>query len=101
MCLHLSFLNLYHLISTVNVILFGLDCLSILLYSYVHIPHINCLIISLNWYFVNWGSKRSRAFYTHFELSTMIILKSKSNVTNTNYFTTFLQTADMALIFSK
>ena len=31
----------------------------------------------------------------------MIILKSKSNVTNTNYFTTFLQIADMALIFSK
>ena len=30
LCLHLSFLNLCHLISAVDVILFGLDCLSIL-----------------------------------------------------------------------
>ena len=48
LCLHLSSLNLCYLISVVNVILFGLDCLSILLYAYVHIPHINCLVISLN-----------------------------------------------------
>ena len=43
------FPNFFHLISAVDVILFSLDCLSILLYAYVHIPHINCLIISLNW----------------------------------------------------
>ena len=30
-----------------DVILFGLDCLSILLYAYVHIPRINCLIDNL------------------------------------------------------
>ena len=30
MCLHLSSLNLCHLISAVDVFLFGLDCLSIL-----------------------------------------------------------------------
>ena len=48
LCLHLSSLNLFHLISIVDVILFGCDCLSILLYAYVHIPHINYLIISLN-----------------------------------------------------
>ena len=30
MCLHLFSLNLCHLISAVDVILFGLDCLSIL-----------------------------------------------------------------------
>ena len=30
LCLHLFFLNLCHLISVVNVILFDLDCLSIL-----------------------------------------------------------------------
>ena len=30
LCLHLSFFNLCHLISTVDVLLFGLDCLSIL-----------------------------------------------------------------------
>ena len=47
--LHLSSLNLFHLISIVDVILFGLDCLSILCLAYVHIPHINCLILSLNW----------------------------------------------------
>ena len=55
LCLHLSFLNLCHLISAVDVILFGLDCLSILCLAYVHVPYIYCLIISLNWYFVNWG----------------------------------------------
>ena len=49
LCLHLSSFNLCHLISAMDVILFGLDCLSILLYAYVHISHINCLIISLNW----------------------------------------------------
>ena len=47
LCLHLSSLNLCHFISTVDMILFDLDCLSILLYAYVHISHINCLIISL------------------------------------------------------
>ena len=30
LCLHLSSLNLFHLISAVDVILFGLDCLSIM-----------------------------------------------------------------------
>ena len=30
LCLHLSSLNVCHLISVVDVILFGLDCLSIL-----------------------------------------------------------------------
>ena len=49
LCLHLSSLNLCHFIFVVDVILFGWDFLSILLYAYVHIPHINCLIISLNW----------------------------------------------------
>ena len=59
LCLHLSSLNLCHLISAVHVILFGLDFLSILYYAYVHISHINCLILSLNWLLVNWGSKCS------------------------------------------
>ena len=49
LCLHLSSLNLCQLIFAMDVILFGIDCLSILLYAYVHISHINCLIISLNW----------------------------------------------------
>ena len=48
LCLHLSSLNLFHLISAVDVILIGLDCLSIIFYAYVHIPHINCLTLSLN-----------------------------------------------------
>ena len=48
LCLHLSSLNLCHLISVVDVILFGLDYLSILSYAYVYISHINCLIINLN-----------------------------------------------------
>ena len=49
LCLHLSSLNLFHLISAVGVILFGLDCISILFLAYVHIPHINCLSLGLNW----------------------------------------------------
>ena len=49
LCLHLSSLNLFHLISAVDVILFGLDCLSILFLAYVHIPHINYLSLNLNW----------------------------------------------------
>ena len=49
LCLHLSSLNLCHLISIVDVILFGLDCLSILCSAYIHILHINCLILSMNW----------------------------------------------------
>ena len=49
LCLHLSSLNLFHLISAVDVILFGLDCLSILYEAYVHILHINYLTLSLNW----------------------------------------------------
>ena len=69
LCLHLSSLNLYHLISAVVVILFGLDCFINSVLAYVHVPHIYCLIISLNRYFVNWGSKHSRMFYTHFEHS--------------------------------
>ena len=43
------FLNLCHLISDVVVILFGLDCFINSVLAYVHIPHIHCLIISLNW----------------------------------------------------
>ena len=39
LCLHLSSLNLCHLIYAVDVILFGLDCLSILFIAYVHFPH--------------------------------------------------------------
>ena len=49
LCLHLSSLNLCHLISVVDVILFDLDCLLILCYACVYISHINCLILSLNW----------------------------------------------------
>ena len=60
LCLHLSSFNLCHLISVVVVILFGLDCFINSILAYFPIPHIHCLIISLNWYFVIWGSKRSR-----------------------------------------
>ena len=49
LCLHLSSLNLCHLISVVVVILFGLDCFINSGLAYVHVPHIYCLIISLNW----------------------------------------------------
>ena len=49
LCLHLSSLNLCHLIFAVDVILFGLDFLSILCKACIHIPQINCLTLSLNW----------------------------------------------------
>ena len=38
-----------------DVFIFGLDCLSILCLAYVHVPHVNRLILSLNSYFVIWG----------------------------------------------
>ena len=59
-CLHLSSFNLCHLISVVVVILFDLDCFINYVLAYFPIPHIHCLIISLNWYFVIWRSKLSR-----------------------------------------
>ena len=40
LCLHLSSLNLCHLISAVVVILFGLDRFINLVLVYVHVPHI-------------------------------------------------------------
>ena len=43
LCLYLSSFNLCHLMSAVNVILFGLDCLSILFIACVHFPHTLCL----------------------------------------------------------
>ena len=63
--LHLSSLNLCHLIFAVVLILFGLDCFINSVLAYFHILHVHCLIISLNWYFVIWGSKRSR-YITHY-----------------------------------
>ena len=49
LCLQLSSLNLCHLIYAVVVILFCLDCFINSVLVYVHVPHIYCLIISLNW----------------------------------------------------
>ena len=46
--LHLSSLSLYLLITLVFVINFGLDCFINFVLAYFHIPHIHCLIISLN-----------------------------------------------------
>ena len=46
--LHLPSPYLCHLFTAVDVFIFGLDCLSILCLAYVHVLHINCLIISLN-----------------------------------------------------
>lgn len=67
--LHRSSLYLYLIFTAVDMFIFGLDCLSILLLAYYHVPHINCLIYNLNWYFYILGSKRSRVFHTHIELS--------------------------------
>ena len=69
LCLHLSSLSLYLLITAMIVINYGLECVTYLGLAYIHILHIYCLIISLCWLFVNWGSKRSLAFYTLFENS--------------------------------
>ena len=55
------------------VILFGLDCFYQFCFSLFHIPHIHCLIISLNWYFVIWGSKRLR-YFTHY-LNIQLVLE--------------------------
>ena len=43
------FLNLYYLISAVDVILFGLDYVTNSVLAYLHFPHVHNLLISLNW----------------------------------------------------
>ena len=53
------------------VILFGLDCFINSVLAYFHISHIHCLIISLNWYFVIWGSKRSMCFIHYFRAKNL------------------------------
>ena len=80
--LHLPSLNLCLLFSAMDVILIGLDCLPILFITCVHFPHTSCLSYSLNWLFCTWRSKRSRVFYTLFELSY-----SLSKVLNIYFFT--------------
>ena len=67
--LHLCSFNICLLIIAVVVINYGLDCFINSVLAYFHISHIHCLIISLNWYFVIWGTKRSKVFYTLFEHS--------------------------------
>ena len=52
------------LFSTVDVILIGLDCLSILFIACVHFPHTLCLSYNLNWYFYFGGLNVHSAFYT-------------------------------------
>ena len=78
LCLHLSSLNLCHLIYAVVVILFGLDCFINSVLAYFHITHIHCVIISLNWQFVISGSKRSRRF-THYLNIHVLFMKLKSS----------------------
>ena len=46
-----------------DVILFGLDYVINSVLAYLHFLHVHCLLISLNRYFVIWGSKHSRVFY--------------------------------------
>ena len=55
LCLHLSSLNLCHLISAVVVILFSLDCFIISVLAYDHIPHIHCFDNKLELVFYNFG----------------------------------------------
>ena len=46
LCLHLSSFNLYHLISTVDVILFGLDCFINSIISFLHTMIRLCCCVS-------------------------------------------------------
>ena len=50
----------------------GLDCFINSVLAYVHVLHIYCLKISLNWYFVNWGSKRSKCFIHYLNIQPPI-----------------------------
>ena len=43
-----SFLYLCLIFTAVDLFIFDIDCLSIMYLAYVHVPYINCLIISLN-----------------------------------------------------
>ena len=55
LCLHLSSLNLCHLIAAVFVIIFSLDCFINSFLVYFHIPHVHCLIISFKLVICNLG----------------------------------------------
>ena len=79
-CLHPSSLNLCHLIYAVVVILFGLDCFINSVSAYVHVPHIHCLIISLNWKFINWGSKRLRCFIHYLNIQYILFYVDRKSV---------------------
>ena len=48
LCLHFSSLYLCHLITAMVMIIYGLDCFINFVLAYVHVPHIDCLILSLN-----------------------------------------------------
>ena len=67
-CVVLVFASLFPylclLFSAVNVILIGLDCLSILFIACIHFSHTLCLSCSLNWYFYFGGLSVHSVFYT-------------------------------------
>ena len=73
LCLHLSSLKYFPVNFCCGCDFNWFKFLSILYLAYIHILHINCLTLSLHWYFVNWGSNRSRVFCTHIELSIIYI----------------------------
>ena len=67
-CVVLVFASLFPylrlLFFAVDVILIGLDCLSILFIACVHFPHTLCLSWSLNWYFYFGVLNVHSVFYT-------------------------------------
>ena len=69
LCLHLSSLTLYHLIATVVVINYGLECFTNLGLAYIHHSAHIFFVYKLVLVIYIWGSKRSLVFYTLFELS--------------------------------
>ena len=69
LCLHLSSLTLYLLITTVVVINFGLECFNNLGLAYIHHSAHIFFVYKLVLVIYIWGSKRSLVFYTLFELS--------------------------------
>ena len=59
LCLHLSSISLYLLITVVIVINYGLKCVTNLGLAYIHITHINCFVYKLVLVFLILGFKLS------------------------------------------
>ena len=90
-CVVLMFASLFPLSLPFNYC-YGCDYLWFRLFinsvlAYVYVPHVYCLIISLNWYFVNWGLNIQGCF-TH--ILNIQLVSERVHLLWFNYFSAIL-----------